>query len=134
MGRVSTEKRNTFHIGEGGGGHQRVHFWMIQTMFKKRRKIGTKISQQNVTFFKAVFKIHFRPLWIIFVKQSLRQKKGGCRGPYLGKLSKLKNCIFREAFKKKKTKKVDKCQLRSDPLPPSFLKKLTNNFSCLFWN
>ena len=37
----------------------------------------TKSRRPNVTFFKVVFKIHFRPFWVILVKKNSGEKKGG---------------------------------------------------------
>ena len=37
--------------------------------------------RQNATFLKIVFKIHFRPFWVIFVKKISGEKMGGV--PYL---------------------------------------------------
>ena len=42
---------------------------------------GGGSRRQNVTIFKVVFKIHFRPFWVILVKKISGEKKGGV--PYL---------------------------------------------------
>ena len=34
-------------------------------------------GRQNVTFYKVVFKIHFKPFWVILEKKILGEKWGG---------------------------------------------------------
>ena len=55
---------------------------------KKKEKKSMEFSipgggsdRQNSILFKVVFKIHFRPFWVILVKKILGEKKGG--GPIL---------------------------------------------------
>ena len=39
--------------------------------------MGGGLAGQNVTFYKVVFKIHFKPFWVILQKKILGEKWGG---------------------------------------------------------
>ena len=54
---------------------------IVATEKKKEISMLAIFGQQNVTFFKVVFKIHFRPFWVILVKKFSGEKMGG--GPIL---------------------------------------------------
>ena len=44
---------------------------------QKWLSVGPPPSMKNFILFKVVFKIHFRPFWVILVKKILGEKKGG---------------------------------------------------------